>query len=262
MPLADHDTYQTPPDRRRSLLARLSPWPELAFYLPVLRIVLRSGRRAVRGTYDAQAWVEASRGIVRAMEAVGMRLTVEGMAHLRGLAGPAVFVGNHMSTLETFVLPCIIQPVRPVTFVVKDTLLRYPVFGPVLRSRDPIAVGRENPREDLRAVLEGGRDRLSRGLSIIIFPQGVRSPVFDPAQFNSIGVKLAARAGVPVVPLALRTDAWGSGRWIKDFGRVDPTLPVRFRFGAPLPPEAKGTQAAVIRFIEETLAAWGRPEDG
>ncbi|MDW7709965.1 MAG: lysophospholipid acyltransferase family protein [Deferrisomatales bacterium] len=259
MALADLDTYQTPPGRRPSVLARLSPWPALAFYPAVLRIVWRSGRLARRGAYGDAQWVAASLGIIGAMERAGMRLVVEGMEHLRGLGGPAVFVANHMSTLETFVLPAIIQPVRPITFVVKDTLLQYPVFGPVLRSRDPIPVARKNPREDLKAVFDGGAQRLARGVSVIVFPQGVRSPGFDPSQFNTLGVKLAARAGVAVVPLALRTDAWGSGRILKDFGRVDPSLPVRFRFGPALVPERKGAavQDAVVGFIQEALVEWG-----
>jgi len=41
-----------------------------------------------------------------------------------------------------------------------------------------------------------------------------RTVAFDPALFTSIGVKLAQRAGVPVVPLALLTDAWGNGRLV------------------------------------------------
>jgi len=258
MLLADRDTYRTAPQKPRSLLARLSPWPELAFYLPVLRIVFRSARLARRGRYGDDEWVEASRGIIRSMEAVGMELAVEGLNHLRVPTEPVVIIGNHMSTLETFVLPAMIQPVRPVTFVVKESLLTYPVFGPVMRSRDPVAVGRTNPREDLKAVLEGGQQRLARGISLIVFPQTTRTPVFDPEQFNSVGVKLAARAGVPVIPLALKTDAWGNGRMFKDFGRVNPGLPVRFRFGAPLSPEGKGTaaQETTVRFIRDALAEW------
>lgn len=260
MPLADLDTYQTAPHQPRSLLVRVFPWPELAFYLPVLRIVFRSSRMARRDRFGDDEWVGASLGIIRAMESVGMVLSVEGMEHFRGLTGPVVFVGNHMSTLETFVLPSIIQPVRPVTFVVKESLLTYPVFGPIMRSRNPVAVGRTNPREDLKAVLEGGQERLARGVSLIVFPQTTRTPVFDPGQFNTIGVKLAARAGVPVVPLALKTDAWGNGRRLKDFGRVDPGLPVHFRFGAPIVPEGKGTaaQESTVRFIQEALAEWQR----
>jgi len=255
---ADGDTYRTAPHQPRSLLARISPWPELAFYPPVLRIVYRSSRMARHGRFGDDEWVEASRGIIRAMESVGMQLAVEGLEHLRALTGPAVFVGNHMSTLETFVLPCIVQPVRPVTFVVKESLLTYPVFGPIMRSRNPVAVGRTNPREDLKAVLEGGQERLARGTSLIVFPQTTRTPVFDPEQFNTIGAKLAARAGVPAVPVALKTDAWGNGRVLKDFGRVNPALPVHFRFGAPLAPEGKGAaaQEATVRFIRDALAEW------
>ena len=95
--------------------------------------------------------------------------------------------------------------------MVKESLLKYPFFGPVLGSREPIVVGRSNPREDLVAVLEGGEARLKQGRSVIVFPQSTRSSVFDPAHFNTIGVKLAKRAGVPVIPVALKTDAWGNG---------------------------------------------------
>jgi 1-acyl-sn-glycerol-3-phosphate acyltransferase len=175
MVLADRDAYRTAPDRRLSALGRLSPWPELSFYLPVLLVVFRASLLASRGRYGPDHWVASSLGIIEAMEGAGMRLSIEGMENLRRVEGPVVFLSNHMSTLETFVLPSIIQPVKPVTFVVKDSLLRYPVFGPIMRSRDPVAVGRKNPREDLIAVLKGGEERIRRGVSIIVFPQGKRA---------------------------------------------------------------------------------------
>ena len=58
-----------------------------------------------------------------------------------------------------------------------------------------------------KAVLEGGKQRLQKGISIIVFPQTTRTVRFEPENFNSIGVKLAQRAKVPIIPLALRTDA-------------------------------------------------------
>ncbi|HTU03505.1 MAG TPA: lysophospholipid acyltransferase family protein, partial [Candidatus Sulfotelmatobacter sp.] len=129
----------------------------------------------------------------------------------------------------------------------------------VMRSRDPIVVGRVNPREDLKAVLEGGAERLARGVSIVVFPQTTRTPVFDPAEFNTIGVKLAKRAGVPVVPLALKTDAWGEGRLIKDLGRIDPSKTVHFAFGAPRCIAGRGSEEheEIVRYISAHLAAWG-----
>jgi 1-acyl-sn-glycerol-3-phosphate acyltransferase len=233
--------------------------PGLRFYSLAGPVVWRASRLARRGVYDDAAWSGSSLGILRALEAAGVRLEITGVDHFRTLAGPCVFVGNHMSTLETFVLPCVICPYRRVTFVVKQELTRYPVFGHVMRARDPVTVGRANPREDLKAVLEGGAERLRAGVSIIVFPQTTRTPVFEPASFNSIGVKLAKRAQVPVVPVALRTDAWGNGPIVKDIGRIDPAKAVRIEFGAPL--AVQGTGAAehqrIVDFVRERLRAWG-----
>ena len=41
---------------------------------------------------------------------------------------PVVFIGNHMSTLETMVLPGLIAPHREVTFVVKESLVKPSAF--------------------------------------------------------------------------------------------------------------------------------------
>ena len=188
--LFDANWYLTSP-RTPSFLSRISP--NLGFYAPMSWIVFKAGCNAMRNQYDGEAWAQSSEGIAHALESVGCRIEAAGMEHFRSLEGPCVFIGNHMSTLETFVLPSMIQPWKDVTFVVKESLLKYPFFGPVLGSREPIVVGRSNPREDLVAVLEGGEARLKQGRSVIVFPQSTRSSVFDPAHFNTIGVKLARR---------------------------------------------------------------------
>jgi 1-acyl-sn-glycerol-3-phosphate acyltransferase len=105
-----------------------------------------------------------------------------------------------------------------VTFVVKKSLLNYPYLGPVLASREPLAIGRTNPREDFMTVMEGGKKHLSQGRSVIIFPQGSRKPIVEETDFNTLGVKLARKAGVPIIPIALKTDVWGEGTIIKDIG--------------------------------------------
>jgi len=249
-------SYRTHQDRH-SFLGRISP--PLAFYPRVFCVIFRAGAKAKRGRYDDEAWQASSLTTVRALEKAGVRFDISGLEHVADQDGPCVFIGNHMSTLETFALPVILLPFKKITFVVKQSLLDYPVFGHVMRSRDPIAVGRTNPREDLKAVLEGGAARLAKGVSLVIFPQTTRVPEFDPKEFNTIGIKLAKRADVPVIPFALKTDAWGNGRLVKDFGRIDPSRTAHFAFGAPLHVAQQGAaeHQQIIQFIVTKLRAWG-----
>jgi 1-acyl-sn-glycerol-3-phosphate acyltransferase len=167
-----------------------------------------------------------------------------------------------MSTLETMILPGIISPLRKVTFVVKDSLVRHPLFGDVMRSRDPIVVGRTDPRKDFEAVMNGGMELLSKGISIIIFPQSTRSIEFRPEDFNSLGVKLAKKAGVKVVPVALKTDFWGNGKFIKELGPIDRHKPIHIKFGEPFPITGSGKEEnqKIIAFIQSSLEEWGNED--
>jgi len=255
----ERGTYETP---RRAISAFAGCCPSLSFYGRFTAVVTSCSNMAKRGVYDDERWEESSHLTRRSLEQAGVRIRAEGLDHVRDLQGPAVFVGNHMSMLETVVLPGFIRPFRPVTYVVKDFLVQVPVFKHIMISRDPIVVTRTDPRADLKTMMEGGMRRLANGISIIVFPQTTRTLRFDRREFNSIGAKLAKKAGVPVVPVALRTDAWGlSKRFVKDFGRIDPSKPVRFAFGEPMTVTGRGAEQheRCLTFIEEHLEAWGLP---
>ena len=198
------------------------------------------------------------------LEWIGNEISITGLEHIKAVDGPCVFIGNHMSMMETMLLPVIISPVKPVTFVIKESLLHYPVFKHIMRACNPVAVSRTNPRQDLKVVMSEGLDRLQNGRSIIVFPQTTRTPTFDPEMMSSIGVKLAKKADVPVIPLALKTDAWQNGKKLKDFGPFDLTKKTYFSFGSPLQVDDKGaeTQDRVNGFIAEHLTAWRRLEAG
>ncbi len=189
-----------------------------------------------------------------------MYMEFSGLNHLRKLDGPAVFTANHMSTLETLILPAIIGPIKPLSFVTKRSLIGYPLMGPILQSIDPIVVDRSNARSDLTTVLKEGTERLNRGISLILFPQSSRSHVFDPDGFNTLGVKLAAKAGVPLVPVAVKTDAWQNGKLIRDLGSIVPAKPVKIAFGKPFEIEGKGVaeHKIVKEFIASQLDKWKR----
>jgi 1-acyl-sn-glycerol-3-phosphate acyltransferase len=223
--------------------------------------VWRSSCLAQKNLYDGDAWGQSSIVVFQALEEAGVRFDIRDVDRLNEVEGPCVFIGNHMSMLETMILPGLIQPVKDVTFVIKQNLLEYPVFKHIMWARTPVAVSRQNPRQDLKTVLEEGIERLQNGRSIVIFPQTTRTTSFDPEQFNSIGVKLAQKAKVPVIPIALITDAWQNGRYLKDFGRIAPEKPVLIAFGKPLSVEKRGKEChtKVVEFIQKTLQAeWGQ----
>jgi 1-acyl-sn-glycerol-3-phosphate acyltransferase len=249
--------YRTPSGREGRLARR---FPRLFFYPLLWKCIAVGAYVAIRGRYDNEFWALNSSQVLRALEYVGCRIHAEGLEHLTEVQGPCVIVGNHMSALETLILPGLIDPRKHATFVVKRSLTSAFAFGHIMRSRDPVVVGRKNPRDDLAAMLTGSEERLARGISMIVFPQATRSPHFDREQFNSIGVKIAGRNNVPLVPLALKTDAWGCGGKgaLKDYGKMSPDVPVRFRFGKAMRVGGNGKeeQEQLCRFIEGSLAEW------
>ncbi len=251
----ENGAYRTGPVQVTFMARTLT---SLLFYSRLVSIVVRGSALAKRGLYGTPEWCEGSLATLRALEAAGVKFEITGIDSFAAIEGPCVFIANHMSTLETFILPTIIASFKDATFVVKQSLVDYPVFKHIMRARDPITVGRTNPRDDLRAVLEGGTARLQAGRSIVIFPQTTRTPVFDPAQFNTIGIKLAKKAGVPVVPVALTTMAWGNGMFLKDYGKIDPSKKARFAFGKPLLIRDRGTEERqeIIEFITGKLQEW------
>ncbi len=254
-----HGCYQSP-NRKLPLLTRL--FPTAIFYVHFLRIVLRSGWQAKKGKYDDAAWESSSRDVLQLLEDIGVKIEVTGLEHLENRKKPVVFIGNHMSMMETLLLPALIRRSMPVTFIIKESLLHYPVFKYVMRSRNPIAVTRTNPRKDLKTVFAEGQNRIAEGISIIVFPQTTRRFDFAPKQMSTIGSKLAQKAEAEIIPIALKTDAWKNGTWIKDFGKIDPAKQVHFAFGTPIPVEEEKKQEMTANFIAMKLQEWQQePEE-
>ncbi|PKM82545.1 MAG: 1-acyl-sn-glycerol-3-phosphate acyltransferase [Firmicutes bacterium HGW-Firmicutes-14] len=263
-PFFPEKSYDTRDDLPRRLMDRLSFNTRWYFVAGYVREIVRSRSLALKGRYDTKAWAESSYNIFKLVESCGGRFHLRGLDNLRHHHGPIVFISNHMSTLETFVFPCIIAPLMEVTFIVKESLVNHPLFGPVMCSRKPIVVGRNNPREDFKIVMEMGKKLLSEGKSMIVFPQSTRNIEFIPGEFNSLGIKLAKATGAQVIPVAIKTDFWGNGRLLKDVGPVDRSQPINMVFGRPftIGKSGKEEHKQVVDFIIEHLTMWDMPVKG
>ena len=250
--------YLTPDDTPHLLLDRLMFNSRVFFMASYLKNVFKARNAARKGKYDTSAWVGSSQDVLTDVEHCGGQIHITGMDNIRKSQGPVLFLSNHMSTLETMVFPGIIQPLKDVTFIVKDELVRHWAFRDVMRSRNPIVLSRANPREDFRIVMEQGQERLKRNISIIIFPQSTRRVEFHPSEFNSLGTKLAAKAGVQVIPVAIKTDFWGSGKYISYLGPINRSKRVHIAFGEPLKVFGTGKEEhlRIIGFIQSRLETW------
>lgn len=260
---AETGAYRTPPEalgrrRKNGLLTSLS------YNVRALGgSMLRGGWLARKGAFDNTRWAECGLHLFWETERMGTEVILEGFDALKGV-GPVVIVANHMSLYETFAFPPLMLAFGDVAIVLKESLLRVPFVGKAFASRKVIPLGRTDPRADLKAVLEHGEAFLRNDkASVVLYPQGTRQPYFDCHHFNTLGVKLAQNAGVPVVPVAGQTSFLGVGKYTKDFGPVDTSAPVRFACGPVIPvtrASAKEAQARCIDFIASKLESWGRVE--
>jgi 1-acyl-sn-glycerol-3-phosphate acyltransferase len=250
--------YHTPEDAPHILLDRLTFNTRFIFTALFLKSVFKARRLARQGIYDTRQWIDSSHDIFSDVEKCGGRIHITGMDNIRNSKGALLFLSNHMSTLETMIFPGIIQPLKNVTFVVKEALVNHWAFKDVMWSRNPIVLSRANPREDFRIVMEQGQDRLQNNVSIIIFPQSTRKVEFHASEFNSLGTKLAVKAGVQVIPVAIKTDFWGFSKFSSYLGPIDRHKHVHIAFGEPMDVHGSGKEEhlKIVEFIQSHLESW------
>ena len=164
----------------------------------------------------------------------GMRYDITGRENIPD--EPVVFMVKHQSAWETTALTGILPPS---CFVVKASLLKIPVYGWGIRALRYIPINREANIKAFKQVLKDGKERISRGLSIIIFPEGTRIAPGEHPQFLKSGASLAKSAGCKVVPIALNSGScWKRNAFIKQSGLI------RVVIGQPI--KTKGRSADEI----------------
>lgn len=127
---------------------------------------------------------------------VGVR--VEGLENVP--SGPAVYAANHASALD---VPIVLGHL-PVDFRIlhKRSIYLIPLFGQGVWAARHIAIDRSSPFR-ARHGLAAAAERIREGTSVVVFPEGTRSPDSTVRRFKRGSFALALDAGVPVVPVSL-----------------------------------------------------------
>ncbi len=260
--LRDAGFYRTPGSPQGFHLPSFLATPIFNFFM--LEIFIRGNIQSKRPDFMEKEWSDFGLRVLRLVERVGGYVSIEGFEDIKDIDSPVVWVSNHVSSLETYLFPPLFMSWPGLIIVLKESLVRYPLFGSVVRAVDPVRVQRKNAIEDLRKVLHDGTAGIKAGRSALIFPQGARYRSFDPATFNTLGTKLALHAKVPVVPIAVSTDFLRIGKLHRDAtASVHPASPVRIACGPVIPYELgqAEVQRRSVDFITSKLAEWQR-EDG
>jgi putative phosphoserine phosphatase / 1-acylglycerol-3-phosphate O-acyltransferase len=160
--------------------------------------------------------VWASTAVLRC---AGLRLRVTGAEHLRA-PRPAVFVFNHQSQIDTFVIPCLLR--TAFTGVLTKKAKHYPMLGRVLRYAGVTFIDHSSTGQGRHAV-ESLVPELKSNVSVGIAPEGRISATPQLLPFKKGAFHLAAQAHVPVIPIVIRNSGeslWRSAVFVRP-GTID-----------------------------------------
>jgi 1-acyl-sn-glycerol-3-phosphate acyltransferase len=169
--------------------------------------------------------------------------------------GPAIFASNHESALDIWVLTRSIP--RNVRFIAKQELFRIPIFGWYLSLARFVPVDRRNHARAVESLRRAGRI-VREGISLIVFPEGTRSPDARVQPFKKGPFVVAMEAGVPVVPAALAGAAA-----LNPKGRLEVTPgTIRVAFGEPVDPRAFPDKGALLVEVRRRIITLHRSLGG
>lgn len=153
---------------------------------------------------------------------LGIETRVEGYRP----TGPVLYAAKHQAMYETFDL---LRLLPDPAIVLKEELIRVPLWGKVVENYGVIPVDREGSAAALRTMIASARRAVKAGRPLLIFPEGTRVPPGETPPLRAGFAGLYRAAGLPVVPIALDSGRLWPRRGVKRAGVVT------MRFGAPIP---------------------------
>ena len=162
---------------------------------------------------------------------------------------PSIILSKHQSAWETIGLQIIFPPQ---VWVMKRSLLLIPFLGWAFVALAAIPIDRSAGREALKKLVANGKDRLERGLWVVIFPEGTRTMPGEKSKYHIGGAWLAAKTETTVVPVAHNAGKyWRKNAFIKHPGMIQVVIgePIET---AGLKPDQVNKQVEV--WIETTMS--------
>ena len=132
--------------------------------------------------------------------ASGITVDILGQEKL-DLQQPVIYMANHQSTFD--IMAGVVAIPGTVRFIAKKELFRIPVFAQGMRMVGMISIDRGNSREAQKSLADAA-ERMKRGVSVIIFPEGTRSRDGKIHRFKKGGFVLAIKGKFPIVPVVIR----------------------------------------------------------
>lgn len=260
--------YETKAENRPAERVRPGALTTLRYAWDVVRVFPWSGLYEMLGKLSTQSWAELCFTSVTGAEALGMKVTLEGWRNRAECKGPVMYLCNHMSTVETILLPPVVLTYGPFNIVAKSALGHLPFLEKAAAHMGMVTLGRNSPREDLVKMLTVGTGLIRGGNSFLVFPQGTRQEVFSRSRFSSIGAKLAERAGCPICPIVVDTRCMPKRKTgllrhvFADFGPVDTARDIRVCCGPIIPNgKAREMHEASFDWMATKLEEWGLPTE-
>jgi 1-acyl-sn-glycerol-3-phosphate acyltransferase len=138
----------------------------------------------------------------------GMKVQVSGAEYLDPNQ-TYVFISNHRSYLDTATL--FVYTGRRLGLLAKKELLNVPILGHGMGFVNIMAIDRSNRERALRTV-EAAIDRIRSGRSFAVFAEGTRAKPGEFLPFKKGAFYMAAQAGVPIVPVAIKNTDYLMGK--------------------------------------------------
>ena len=159
---------------------------------------------------------------------------------------PSIVMCKHQSAWETIALQAIFPPQ---IWVMKRVLLLIPFLGWAFIALSAIPINRSSGREALKQLVAHGKDRLARGLWVVIFPEGTRIAPGERGKYHIGGAWLATHTGTQVVPVAHNAGYfWRKNAFIKTSGTITVSI------GAPI--QSVGLKPdALNKLVEDWIEA-------